>query len=217
MVLGWVVVAAYAAALVLAVVTTEHGALRPGDRTDDESAAEQLVEAWERSRTATFVRQATFERRSDVTGSAIASEDVLAQRPPRRIHRQLGGVDGRDDRRTVLCPAPPPDTQPAPCTFGEPGGPTYAESVAREVDALRSMVTGPRALYAVASGATEGCFDLAQLRPDPRALFGIDAQLCFDVATGAPADSRVRYAGGIVEVITVIDIRADVAEDDLLP
>jgi len=175
------------------------------------------VEAWERSRTATFVRLATFERRSDVTGSAIGSEDVLAQRPPRRIHRQLGGVDGRDDRREVLCPAAPAGTDPLPCTFEKAGGRTYAEDVAAEVDGLRSLVTGPDRIYAVAGGRVEGCFDLSQLRPDPRVPFGVDAQLCFDQETGAPANSRIRYAGGIVEVIAVTDIRSEVTEADLRP
>jgi hypothetical protein len=215
--LGWLVVGGYAAALVLAVVTTRDGELRPGDRGGDAAAADDLIEAWERSRTATFVRIGTFERRSEDTGSAITSEDVLAQRPPRRIHRQLGGVDGRDDRRTVLCPAPSVGSDPPPCTFGEPEGPTYDEDVHAEVDGLRSLVTGPSPVYAVGRGAAAGCFELAQLRVEPRAPFGIRAHLCFDDATGAPTDSRVEYAGGIIEVIAVTGVRAEVTDADLQP
>ena len=99
--------------------------------------------AWERSRTATFVRTGTFERRSEVTGSSISSEDVLAQRPPRRLHRQLGGVSGRDDRRLARVPAAPPTgSTPSDCTLGEPSGPSYEEDVASEVAALRTLVTG---------------------------------------------------------------------------
>jgi hypothetical protein len=217
MFLGWLVVAGYAVALVLAVVTTRDGELRPGDRGLDAAASEELIEAWERSRTATFVRTATFDRRSRDTGSAITSEDVLAQRPPRRIHRQLGGVDGRDDRRSIQCPAPIPGSDRLPCTFGEPDGPTYDEDVQAEVDGLRSLITGAAPVYGVGRDDTAGCFELVQLRVEPRAPFGIRARLCFDEATGAPADSRVEYAGGITEVIAVTDIRTEVTDADLEP
>jgi hypothetical protein len=216
-ILGSLVVGGYAAALLLATITTRDGELRPGDRGDGAAASEDLIEAWERSRTATFVRTATFERRSPSTGSAITSEDVLAQRPPRRLHRQLGGVDGRDDRRSILCPAPAPDSDPLPCTYGEPGGSSYDEDVQAEVDGLRSLVTGPDPVYGVARGDTAGCFDLAQLRVEPRAPFGVEASFCFDDETGAPIDSRVTYAGGIVEVVVVLDLRSQVSEADLEP
>jgi len=214
---GWLVVVAYAAALVAVTVTTPDGDLRAGDRGSDASAAEALVEAWERSRTATFLRHATFERRSATTGSVIASEDVLAQRPPRRLHRQLGGIAGRDDRRELLCPAGPDGREPGPCVHGVASGPTYAADVASEVAGVRSMVEGSTPLYAVAFGPDEGCFELAQQRADPRATFGVDAVLCFDPDTGAPADSRVAYAGGIVEVVAVTSIRPDVTDADLEP
>jgi hypothetical protein len=216
-VVGWLVVGLYAAALVVVAATTPNGDLRPGDRPDDGSAATELVGAWERSRTATFVRLGTFERRSEVTGAAIASEDVLAQRPPQRLHRQLGGVSGRDDDRLIVCPAPPAGEDPAECNRGDPGGTTYDEAVASELAGLRSILEGPDPLYAVARADQPGCFDLAQLRSDPRAPFGIEARFCFDPGTGAPTDSRVRYEGGIVEVVAVTEIRPAVTDDDLRP
>jgi len=217
MVLGWVVVAAYTAALVLVGVTTTDGSLRPGDRPDDGAAAARLIDAWERSRTATFLRSATFERRSEVTGAVISSEDVLAQRPPQRIHRQLGGVDGRDDDRLVVCAAPPAGETGGVCQLGAPGGPTYAEDVAEELADLRALLQRPDPLYAVADGDEDGCFELAQQRSDPRAPFGTEAQFCFDAATGAPTNSRVRYEGGIVEVVTVTEIEIVVTDGDLRP
>lgn len=211
----------YAALLVVVTVTAV------GDHVDrrdlappsgDEAAAEQLVAAWERSRLATFVTSGTYERRSVVSGASIASEDVVAQRPPRRLHRQLGGVDGRDDDRLLVCPAPPPDEEDAaqPCRLGAPGGRTYAESVANEVDGLRSLVTGPSPLYAVTAGRP-GCFDLELVRIDPRAPFGVEASFCFDEETGAPAGSRVRHAEGVEEIVVVTDIRTDVTDADLEP
>lgn len=215
--LGRLAVVAWAALLALTAAAEIRAPDR--DRTETEpgpAAAEALVEAWARSRRATFVTTGTYERRSDVTGAAITSEDVVAQRPPQRLHRQLGGVEGRDDDRLLVCPAPPPGEDPAPCRLGPEGGPTYDESVEREVEGLRSMLLGPDPLYAVA-GDGAGCFELDLRRPDPRAPFGIDASFCFDPATGAPAGSRVRHEGGVEEIVVVTDVRTDVTDADLEP
>lgn len=215
-ILGWIAVALYAAVLLGAALATSDGPLQPGDRPDDGTAAQELIEAWELSRTATFVRFGTFERRSTVTDAVITSEDVLAQRPPRRLHRQLGGADGRDDDRLIGCPAAPEGQAARPCALGDPGGPTYDEAVAMEVDGLASIVRGPSPLYAVAR-VDDACFGLRQLRADPRAPFGVEARFCFDPRTGAPAESRVRYQGGIEEVLAVAEIRSEVTDADLEP
>jgi len=212
LILGWVVVGLYAAAIVVALITTTDG-----ERTGDDGAVASFVEAWERSREATFIRTGTFERRSDVTNAAITSEDVLAQRPPQRIHRQLGGVDGRNDRRVIVCAAQPgDDSKPAACKLGDAAGATYDEDVAAEVAALRTLVEGPTPVYSV-ERAGNGCFALDQLRSEPRAPFGVEARFCFDDATGAPTNSRVRYAGGIVEVVAVTDLAGTVDDADLEP
>ncbi|MET0728353.1 MAG: hypothetical protein ABWZ76_08680 [Acidimicrobiales bacterium] len=217
--LGWVAVGAYATLLgAVSVAALRDDSARPVVAASPDPAAEQLVEAWERSRTATFVTTGTYERFSDVTGASLSSEDVVAQRPPRRLHRQLGGVNGRDDDRLLLCPAPPPGAtqEPEPCRLGSPGGPTYEESVDDEVAALRSLLLGGAPLYEVASG-DPGCFDLELVRVHPRAPFGIAASFCFDPATGAPAGHRVRHEGGIEEVLVVAEIRSEVTSDDLEP
>ena len=215
LVLGWLIVAIWVIALLVAALTTSDGDLRPGDRERDADASEEFVDAWERSRQATFLRSGTFERRSAATGAAISSEDVLAQRPPQRLHRQLGGVEGRDDRREIACPATT-SGESSPCTFGAAVGDTYEQDVAEEVAALRTVVQGPSPVYAVERGG-DGCFELAQLRVEPRAPFGVDARFCFDATTGAPTDSRVEYAGGIVEVIAVTTVVGEVTDDDLEP
>jgi hypothetical protein len=221
LIVGWATVLAYAALLGgVAVVAIGDDPDRSGLSRPvvDDDVAERFVAAWERSRQATFVTSGTYERRSAVSGASIASEDVVAQRPPRRLHRQLGGVDGRDDDRLVVCPAPPAgeEDEPEPCRLGEPGGPTYAESVANEVAGLRSLTTGPDPLYIVTAGRP-GCFELELVRIDPRAPFGVEASFCFDEATGAPAGSRVRHAGGVEEVVVVTDIRTAVTDADLTP
>lgn len=213
---GWIAVGAYAALLLLTLIATPSS-----DRADGAGpgrAAERFIDAWARSRSATFVTIGTFERRSEVTGSAIASEDVVAQRPPRRLHRQLGGVEGRDDDRLLVCPAPPTgsDEEREPCRFGARGRPTYAESVEREVEGVRSIVGGDDPLYDVTID-DEGCFRLDLRRVDPRAPFGIAARFCFDPATGAPTRREVRYEGGISETVVVDEIRTDVSAADLEP
>jgi hypothetical protein len=217
---GWMAVLAYAALIAgVALVAIGDDEERTGaEPVVDVDVAEQFVAAWERHRLATFVASGTYERRSVVSGASIASEDVVAQRPPRRLHRQLGGVDGRDDDRLLVCPAPPAgeEDEPAPCRLGAPGGPTYAESVASEVAGLRSMTTGPDPLYVVTAGRV-GCFDLELVRIDPRAPFGVEASFCFDEETGAPAGSRVRHAEGVEEIVVVTDIRTDVTDADLEP
>lgn len=215
-VLGWIAVAVYAAAVVL--VSIDAASSGDGDPPPGEGdAAAELVAAWERSREATFVAVGTYERRSEVTGASIRSEDVLAQRPPRRLHRQLGGVEGRDDDRLLLCPAPPPGADdPAPCHLGPPGPTTYRDSVAREVAGLRALTGGKDPLYAVRA-TDPGCFSLELRRSDPRAPFGIAASFCFDAVTGAPVAHRVEHQGGIVEVLVVTSIRTEVSEADLTP
>ena len=220
LVLGWVGVAAFAA-LVAVVAVREIQApdlARPRDPRDERSAATAFIEAWERSRRATFVTRGTYERRSDATGAVIASEDVVAQRPPRRIHRQLGGVDGRDDDRLIVCPAPPAgqEDQAEPCRLGEPGGATYEESVVQEVTGLRSLLLGPSPLYTVVA-RDPGCFELDQVRIDPRAPFGVAASFCFDDDTGAPTRRRVRHEGGVEEVLVVAEIADEVSDADLEP
>jgi hypothetical protein len=219
-VVGGAVVIAYAALLlgVAVVEVRSPDRERPVAAQPEGDVAERLIAAWERSRLATFVTSGTYERRSDVSGAAIASEDVVAQRPPRRVHRQLGGVEGRDDDRLLVCPAPPAgqEDERQPCRLGRAGGRTYAEAVADEVAGLRSLLQGPTPLYRVSQGA-EGCFDLELVRIDPRAPFGVEASFCFDPATGAPAGSRVRHQGGIEEVVVVTDIRTDVRDADLEP
>lgn len=217
---GWVAVVAYAALLL--VVGLAAWAEPDLDRSTapeaETDAATHFVDAWERSRHATFVTTGTYERHSEVTGASLASEDVVAQRPPRRLHRQLGGVDGRDDDRIVVCPAPPAgeEDDPQPCRLGPAGGTGYEASVAREVEGLRSLLLGDDPLYTVRE-PQPGCFDLDLVRVDPRAPFGVAASFCFDGATGAPVSRRVEHEGGITEVLAVTDIRRQVTDADLEP
>jgi hypothetical protein len=88
--------------------------------------------------------------------------------------------------------------------------------VATTIENLRALVDGPNPVYAV-DRADDGCFALAQLRVEPRAPFGVEARFCFDGATGAPTDTRVHYAGGIIEVLAVTELTSTVRDEDLAP
>jgi hypothetical protein len=213
---GWGAVGLYAALLVVVAV----GAVQREDLDRSQAAIDPVgafIEAWERSRTGTFVATGTFERRSEVTGAVISSQDVVAQRPPARLHRQLGGIDGRVDDRLLVCPAPPPGgSQAPPCQLGAPRGSTYDEAVAAEVEGLRDILGAPEALYGVERD-DDGCFALVQRRVDPRAPFGIAARFCFDPTTGAPTARQVDFEGGITESLVVTEVRAEVTDGDLRP
>ena len=210
-VLGWVLVGLYAAAMVAVMVTTSDGELRPGDRERGPGRGRGV-----RRRVGAVAGRppssapGTFERRSETTGAAITSEDVLAQRPPQRLHRQLGGVDGRDDRRMIVCPAAPDGGDDgADCALGDPAGPTYDEDVAAEVASLRSLrrgrdpgVRGRARPATAASRWRSNATSPARRSASTRASASTSA-------TGAPTDSRVRYAGGIVEVLAVTSLTGD--------
>lgn len=208
-------VLAYVALLVGATVP----ALRdPGDgpRAPDpaaEAPGDRFIEAWRESRSATFVASGTFERFAPSTGARLVSEAYLAQDPPRRVQRELGGVQGRDGDRVLLCPLLP-DGETGACRFGEPSGTSYAESVDAEVAALAAHVRGDRPLYAVSEGGP-GCFDLRRLRFDPVAVYGQAARFCFDPETGAPTLRQVEFDGGVVERVVYTEIRTDVSAGDL--
>lgn len=174
--------------------------------------AEDLVDAWERSRTATYHATGTF-RRTGPGGAELSVDVELAQRPPDRLHRQFGEVTGRRGDRPLQCPAPIGE-EPLACRLGPPDG-GFQEAVAEEVAAFRRLVTGPEPLYEVAPGR-EGCWRMARTRPDPRGGFGLEAAICFDAATGAIRSVTVDH--GEVDERTAYDrIDPEVTDADLEP
>lgn len=218
-ILGWTVVVAYAGLLAWSSISALHTSDRGARAAAAAAAAPQrFIDAWVRSREATFVAVGTYERHSGVSGATLSSEDVVAQRPPRRLHRQLGGVEGQDDGRLIVCPAPPAGAEEdaAPCQLGATGGESYADSVRRERAGLRSILLGDAPLYSV-DEPRAGCFDLVQRRIDPRAPFGVRASFCFDGGSGAVRASRVHHEGGTVEVVVMAAIRTEVTDADLTP
>lgn len=150
-----------------------------------EQAAEDLVVAWKRSRVATYALDGTFERRRHGVG-VLESAVFEAQRPPDRIRRSLGGVEGVLSGRSVLCSSGPDGS--FRCA---PTGPTrdHDAEVAADVERLRSYLTSDPPLYTVARDGE--CFLLQQRVVTVDPPFGRRAAMCFDGETGALRFLRV--------------------------
>jgi hypothetical protein len=203
--------------LVAAAVVVAGAALwTAGELADDEPpgrATGELLVAWERSRAATFVARGTWEREAS-DGRRLTSEAYLAQRPPERVQRELGAVQGRVDDRILLCPATPGGATEQ-CRLGAPTGAGYRAAVEAELEALEALVRGDEPLYSVEAGEGGGCFVLSQQRPDPRAPYGRRATMCFDPATGAPTRREVHFAEGVTETVVYDDLGTEVTDADL--
>lgn len=201
-----------AAALVIAVTFVAV----PGDRADEGEVETDPVaaflEAYERSRTATFVVEQRFTRTAP-DGTELVFDRRLAQRPPDdRILVGGGAGEGRLDGRVVRCSTGPDGT--SGCMEGPPAGP-YAEEVATELATLRVLVEGPGAAYEVRIGEP-GCWSLHLRFQIEAAPYGDVAGFCFDLETGAPTRLEIRRVEAI-DVIEATAIRAEVTARDLRP
>ena len=140
---------------------------------------------------------ATFERRSEVTGAVITSEDVLAQRPPQRLHRQLGGVDGRDDDRLIVCPAPPTgEAAGRRASSATPAAPPTRRTWPSELAGLRSILQGADAAVRGRGRRRGGLLraGAAAQRPAGAVRHGGRASASTP-PPGAPSNSRVALRG----------------------
>jgi hypothetical protein len=205
LVAGWSVVVAYAA--LCAGVTIV--ALNDDDAVRGEQAIDGFLDAWERYRSGTYLLEANAVRVSDTTGARLPSRLVLAQRPPDRVVRQHGGITGRLGDQVLTCGARPNRPRPT-CSLGPPGR-SFDDAVAREVDILRTYVTGERPAYHVAGRGD--CYFLTRLRPIPSPL-GDEARFCFDGDTGATRLVRVDF-GDVLSVTEATEIRGTVTDKDL--
>ena len=151
---------------------------------------EDFVDAWERAR----------------HGHVRAHRHLRA---PQRRHRLGDQLRGRARPATAAAPAPPArwrgragrppparraparptGRQPEECTLGRADGPVLRRG--RGQRGGRPAHPGrraPRRSTPSDGRRRPGCFDLVQLRVEPRAPFGREARFCFDEATGAPTE-----------------------------
>ncbi|MDW3220347.1 MAG: hypothetical protein R8F63_17195 [Acidimicrobiales bacterium] len=178
----------------------------------DVDAAEALIVAWNRWRTATFVTSGTWTRTLDDGGEPLIGDVLVAQDPPRRLVFRLGSVSESIDGSVTTCDTST-DQAISPGCLAASSQRTYAERVADEMQLVLGFVVGDARLYDVARD--DGCFQVELREPLLRSTWGRAAAFCFDEETGALLSSRVRRQSATdVEITT--SIRTDVTDDDFL-
>lgn len=202
-----VVVAGMAAAMVWTVVDVR---TRPGSDPLPDDAAAALVDAWHRSRTGTYHATGEF-RRVAADDRSLAATIEIAQRPPDRLVLQFGEVTGHRGDRRVTCP-PPVGGADRTCVRDQRVLP-FADLVAAEVAEFQALFDGVDPLYTVRQRSIS-CWRITRTRFDPRSGFGLEADLCFDQATGAVRSIAVDH-GDIDETTTYHEIDPVVDDADL--
>jgi len=175
-----------------------------------DAAVQELVDAWRRYRTGTFVIDSDWTRTRAGTDEALRSGVLLAQRPPDRILRQFGAIRGSLNGEEIRCSTDPVGIYR--CYQSNRPAADYGAEVDAELAAWRSYVAGPDPLYAI-TGDGAGCFDLELLRAAADPPYGRSAQLCFDSESGALRLLR-RDLGDIIEEQSASSIRTQVSAAD---
>ena len=189
--------------LLAAVACSDGGDEPPG-------VVESFLDAYERSRTATYVVEQTFTRAAE-DGRSISYPRRIVQRPPDdRLVIGGGQAEGRLDGMVVLCSTSPNGT--SRCDEGAEA-PPYDDEVAEEVATLRALVEGGAATYEVRAGE-DGCWSLHLRRQVLTPTYGEQAGFCFDEATGAPLRTDV-VREGVTDTVVTDDIRTEVTAEDL--
>lgn len=185
----------------------------------DVEAAEELIEAWDRWRRATFVTTGTWQRELDSGGDPLSGPTLRVQEPPRRLVVRLGSTVERVDDVVAICDTDQAvEIDPPDCVEGR-GGLGYDERVDREVATVSGYVVGDARAYDVDRGEITGCFRAEARRPTITSPWGRWAEFCFDAGSGALESSRIRKPSAVDTEITS-SIRtevtaADFAADDL--
>lgn len=196
----------------IAVGLVAGGALRVPVQRDLTDASAELLTAWERSRTGTYVVDSEF-RRTLADGRTLFSSSQLVQRPPDRILRQFGGIDGQIGGHPVICSTDQHDV--FTCRTGTTAVPPADEALRKELDTFRSyFTTTDPPLYRAIRAPEDGCFELFQqiVYPDP--TYGRYAKFCFDGPTGAMRLLERHLEGGVVERLEAFAIRTEVTGND---
>jgi len=177
----------------------------------DPAAADDLVAAWERWRTATFVSIGTWTRTLDDRPDEPLTGDVyVAQDPPRRLVTRLGAVVERQGDEVSACSPTEEDVISPACLAG--AGIGYEELVIRELGLVRQYVSGDTRIYDI-DRSDGGCFRAELIGAALSSPWGRWAEYCFDADTGALQSARVRRVSAI-DTESAIQIRPDVTDED---
>lgn len=171
----------------------------------DEQAAQDLVLAWERWRTATFAATGVWSRTLDGSDEPLQGDVTTVQDPPRRRVVRLGAVIEEIDDTLAQCDAPADELIVPDCTEVAVGR-TYDERVAQEMTLVLAYVYGPERVYDVAGDpdapAGQECYRVELVPAALRSPWGRAARFCFDEASGALASSVVRRQSAIDREVT---------------
>ena len=183
----------------------------PATVLSGDEAVTRFLDAWERSRTGTFVMRSQF-RRILTDGQRLERIVVTVQAPPEHLTIDGGSITGVLDGVRVACSVD--DEGARECREGaEVENGAYSRSVDTQLETLAGYVTGPNRLYEVTVDA-EDCFVLAQDRHLPAAPFGTQGRFCFDAETGALSFTEIARPEG-TDRLEATEIRAEVTEADL--
>ncbi len=185
------------------------------DEAPSADAPEAFLEAWARSRAATYRSVSDFVRTSNQTSAELTDRIIVAQRPPDRLSIDGDGATGLVDGRRIVCTY---RRQQLACEDAEAGR-TYEEDVAGQLDTLRDYVSGDDPLYATttASGDDGDCFTLRLTEPDLVAPpLGTTATYCFDPEIGAPTRISIERVEANDDT-QVVSLTGEVTDAELDP
>lgn len=166
-------------------------------------ATEAFIDAYRRSLEASYTVEGEFTRTMG-DGRKLTSGLLIAQRPPDYVRRQLGGLSGAIDGRSLNC-----STTPGGDFSCAPGAeaPPYDQDVQRRVEILTSYFDpASPPLYQV-SATSSDCFRLDLMRQIPDPTYGDFTIMCFDAGTGAVSRFELHRGDGSVDLIEAVAIR----------
>ena len=186
----------------------QEGLTGPDDLDESPEAAEAFVDAWERSRTETYL-SGSLLRRTLSTAVVLELPIVVAQRPPDRVVSTGSSVQSDVGGENTVC-----DEQLDGIVHCQPGGAAgdHDAQVQAELENLRSYFEGDTPVYRVS--VSEGCFDLRLVAAIHAPPYGHNARFCFDALSGAPRLIRIERNEGTDEV-TLVTVRTDVTDEDI--
>ena len=178
----------------------------------DPAAADALVAAWERWRTATFVTVGQWSRVLDGDDAPLEGPTYMAQNPPRRVSVRLGSVIEEIDETVARCALGSDEVIVPECVAGATAR-TYDDRVADEMVVVGEYVTGDERLYDVGFGELPGCFRVELEAALLRASWGRWSEFCFDAESGVMVSARTRRPSAVDNEVT-LEIRTDVTDLD---
>jgi hypothetical protein len=177
---------------------------------------EAFLDAWARSRAATFRSVNRFTRTSNQTDATITDQVVVTQRPPDILTIDRDGATGLVEDQRLACVFRDDEL----VCQDAPAGRTYEDDVNRQLETLEGYVLGDDPLYATTAAVAENddtCFTLTLTDEDLVAPpLGLEATYCFSSAIGAPTRTSIHRVEADDET-RVLTLDAEVTDADLDP